>query len=158
MTYHFFPGLKSLCSLGMAAALLSLSAATVAADATPGMVDVLILGDAASEKAHHFEGVDTQATVGALGEPARVSLPKTPADYYGGDLSFDMAVDPVKQNYVSVKFWGRTSTAGRRRCCTSTANSSATGTWATTRRSTTAPTCPRSGAASFTTPTSCRSR
>jgi hypothetical protein len=44
---------------------------------------------------------------GALGESARVLLPRTPAaDMYGGELNFTMKVDPVNQNYFTVKFWG----------------------------------------------------
>ena len=83
--------------------------------AAPGVLDVLTLGNTASEKAHHFEGRDTQAVAAAaLGEPARVSLPRTPSDYYGGDLSFDMAVDPIKQNYFTVKFWGSDVNGGQK--------------------------------------------
>ena len=80
----------------------------------PGVVDTLVFGNADSEKAHRFEGADTKAVTGALGEPARVSLPKTPADYYGGDLSFDMKTDPVKQNYFTVKFWGSDVNGGQK--------------------------------------------
>ncbi len=80
----------------------------------PGVVDMLVFGDAASEKAHRFEGADTKPLTGALGEPARVSLPKTPADYYGGDLSFDMKTDPVRQNYFTAKFWGSDVNGGQK--------------------------------------------
>ncbi|MDQ2732524.1 MAG: hypothetical protein M3Y56_12765, partial [Armatimonadota bacterium] len=56
----------------------------------------------------------TKAAIGALGEPSRVSLPKTPVDYYGGDLSFDLKVDPVAQNYFTVKFWGSDVNGGQK--------------------------------------------
>ena len=48
------------------------------AAAAPGVLDVLTFGNAASEKAHHFEGRDTQTVTAALGQPARVSLPGRP--------------------------------------------------------------------------------
>ena len=109
-------------ALGLAASLLAVSAAAkadvpppaVSSLSAPGVVDALTFGDSASEKAHRFEGEDTQAAVGALGQPARVSLPKKPSDYYGGDLSFDMKVDPVKQNYFTVKFWGSDVNGGQK--------------------------------------------
>jgi hypothetical protein len=80
----------------------------------PGVEDTLVFGDAASEKAHHFEGRDTRIVTGGLGDPARISLPKTPVDYYGGDLSFDLRVDPIKQNYFTVKFWGSDVNGGQK--------------------------------------------
>ncbi|MBD2867129.1 LamG-like jellyroll fold domain-containing protein [Paenibacillus arenilitoris] len=71
-----------------------------------GHLDKLIFGNAESESAHNFAGADTSAVVGALGEPARVSNPRVPAEKQGGDLTFTMKVDPVRQNYFTVKFWG----------------------------------------------------
>ena len=81
---------------------------------SPGVVDTLVFGDAASEKAHRFEGADTKPLTGALGQPSRVSLPKTPPDYYGGDLSFGMKTDPVRQNYFRAKFWGSDVNGGQK--------------------------------------------
>ncbi len=107
-------------ALGLAAVSFALLTATIGPTAAaplallPGVTDTLVFGSAASEKAHHFEGRDTQAVTAALGEPARVSLPKTPVDYYGGDLSFDMAVDPIKQSYFTVKFWGSDVNGGQK--------------------------------------------
>ena len=50
---------------------------------------------------------------GALGQTARRLLPRTPnADVYGGELAFTMAVDPVKQNYFSLKLWGSDPASG----------------------------------------------
>lgn len=49
----------------------------------------------------------------ALGQTARRLLPRTPnPDVYGGEVSFTMAVDPVKQNYCTVKLWGSDPSAG----------------------------------------------
>ena len=103
-------------SLALAAVLLTGTARAdgPAPTAPPGVVDTLILGDAASEKAHRFEGADTKPVTGALGQPSRVSLPKTPPDYYGGDLSFDMKTDPVRQNYFTAKFWGSDVNGGQK--------------------------------------------
>lgn len=71
-----------------------------------GYLDKLTFGNADSESAHRFQGEFTTAVVGALGEPARVSNPRVPAEKQGGDLTFTMNVDPVHQNYFTVKFWG----------------------------------------------------
>lgn len=39
-------------------------------------------------------------------------LPRTPrADLYGGELSFTMKVDPVNQNYFTIKLWGSDANA-----------------------------------------------
>jgi autotransporter-associated beta strand protein len=44
---------------------------------------------------------------GLLGETARQLLPRTPnPDIYGGEMTFTMAVDPVKQNYFTIKVSG----------------------------------------------------
>ncbi|WP_051250985.1 LamG-like jellyroll fold domain-containing protein [Paenibacillus harenae] len=71
-----------------------------------GYLDKMIFGNAGSESAHHFKGDATSAITGALGEPARVSNPRVPAEKQGGDLTFTMKVDPDRQNYFTVKFWG----------------------------------------------------
>lgn len=108
--------LFALAAVSLAA--VSLTAFTSAALAQPvasgAALDTIIFGNAASEQAHRFEGENTKSVTGALGEPARVSLPKTPIDYYGGDLSFDLKVDPVKQNYFTVKFWGDDINGGQK--------------------------------------------
>lgn len=79
-----------------------------------GALDAIVFGDAASEQAHSFEGQNTRAAPGALGEPSRISLPKAPVDYYGGDLSFDLKVDPIRQNYFTLKFWGSDLNGGQK--------------------------------------------
>ena len=49
----------------------------------------------------------SQTVTGAMGLSGRELLPRTPyADVYGGQITFTMAVDPVQQNYLTVKFWG----------------------------------------------------
>ncbi|WP_188197410.1 Tat pathway signal protein [Nonomuraea sp. SYSU D8015] len=95
---------------GLLAAILLLSflaAPPAAARSLPaGQVDVITFGDAASESAHALKGEFTSAVDGALGERARVAHPTSPPGVKGGELRFRMAVDPVAQNYFTLKFWG----------------------------------------------------
>jgi hypothetical protein len=95
-------------------------------------VDTLVMGDAASEKSHGLaasfppfchaknstapepsdpsDGPPSEVLKGGTDQPARVLLPRTPnADMYGGELDFTMKVDPVNQNYFTVKLWGSDS-------------------------------------------------
>jgi regulation of enolase protein 1 (concanavalin A-like superfamily) len=80
-----------------------LSACCVAVRAQ--QLDTLIFGDAASESAHSLTQSNTVTLTGALGQPARRCI-SNPVSVYGGTLTFNMAVDPVRRNYFSVKFWG----------------------------------------------------
>jgi hypothetical protein len=49
----------------------------------------------------------SQTAAGGLGLVGRQLLPRTPnADVYGGQMTFTMTVDPVKQNYFTAKMWG----------------------------------------------------
>lgn len=51
---------------------------------------------------------------GAFGQKVRRLLPRTPnPDVYGGEASFSMAVDPLQQNYFTVKWWGSDPSGGR---------------------------------------------
>lgn len=89
----------------LAALVLGLStwSASVAAAAS---LDTLIFGDSSSESAHSLSTNSTEIIAGQLGQTARRCLPLNPADVNGGDLTFTMAVDPVRRNYVSLKLWG----------------------------------------------------
>lgn len=89
-------------------------------------LDNIVFGDAASETAHAFEaaffpvqavvaplpsepssGAASDVVPGALGQSARRLLPRTPnGDYYGGQISFTLAVKPEGQNYFTAKLWG----------------------------------------------------
>lgn len=115
------------------ACLLFLTAACRA-----GTLDTLVLGDPVSENAHGLAAgwgpfapasyvaptslpspsdpsltPPSDVVVGGLGRTARRLLPRTPnADIYGGEISFTMAVDPVRQNYVTAKFWGSDTSTG----------------------------------------------
>lgn len=70
------------------------------------LVDMITLGDAVSEQAHQLVAPGSEVLVGAAGELARVSLPNKEPDYFGGDISFTMKVDPNAQNYFTLKLWG----------------------------------------------------
>src|SRR5204862_6136556 len=68
-----------------------------------GVLDTIVFGNTASEQAHTFVGNSAQVIVGNLGQSARQDLPLSPAQVNGGDMSFTLAVDPVKRNYFTVK-------------------------------------------------------
>ncbi|MDP9000700.1 MAG: fibronectin type III domain-containing protein [Myxococcota bacterium] len=94
-------------------------------------LDTLTFGDVASEAQHHLNAAfgpvvatvaplpsdppasaPSDVVAGALASSARRLLPRTPnGDYYGGSMSFDLAVDPVAQNYFTIKIWGSDAAA-----------------------------------------------
>ncbi|GAB2859519.1 hypothetical protein GCM10027074_28280 [Streptomyces deserti] len=76
-----------------------------------GRLDLLDFGDPDSESAHGFHGPDTEVVDGHAGDRARVAKPLATPDIKGGDLRFTLAVDPVHQNYLTVKFWGGDTSA-----------------------------------------------
>jgi hypothetical protein len=78
---------------------------SVAFGAGSGM-DMLVLGDAASEKSHELEAEFSDVIEGGLGETARRFLPKDQEDWRGGSFTVTMKVDPDQQNYFTAKFWG----------------------------------------------------
>ncbi|MDX2931284.1 fibronectin type III domain-containing protein [Streptomyces ipomoeae] len=69
-------------------------------------LDLIDFGSADSESAHDFHGPDTEVVDGNAGDRARVAKPLATPGIKGGDLRFTLAVDPVQQNYLTVKFWG----------------------------------------------------
>lgn len=71
-----------------------------------GLVDLLDLGEPDSESAHALHAPDTAVTDGHAGDTARVAKPLATPAIKGGDLRFTMKVDPLHQNYLTVKFWG----------------------------------------------------
>jgi hypothetical protein len=73
---------------------------------TAGIVDTLILGDAASERVHQFAGDHSEVVQGLLDEPARRLLPPKSADWLGGTLAFDLKVNPAAPNYITLRFSG----------------------------------------------------
>lgn len=69
-------------------------------------LDLLDFGDPDSESVHDLTTDNTAVVDGNAGDKARVARPLEPADIKAGDLRFTMKVDPVHQNYLTVKFWG----------------------------------------------------
>ena len=68
--------------------------------------DVIIFANNTSEKAHQLSAGKSKTIVGGLKESARIILPKDTDSWEGGRISFVMKVDPEKQNYFTVRFWG----------------------------------------------------
>lgn len=69
-------------------------------------IDRLYFGDAHSESAHQFDVGRSETIKGGLGAPARRLLARDPVDWQGGTMSFSVKIDPEKQNFVTVRFWG----------------------------------------------------
>lgn len=94
ITKHFKSVLAVCLSVAlMLPAVLPLQPKAVHAEpiaAANAYTDKLVFGHSKSEQQHHFKGEFTSAIVGALGEPARVSLPRTPEEIQGGELTFTM--------------------------------------------------------------------
>jgi len=114
----------------MAAPLASLLVSILGVTgATAQTVDTLLMGDNASEQGHDLtaafppvthansdtappasnpsDGPPSDVIKGGMGQAARRLLPRTPnGDMYGGQIDFTMKVDPVNQNYFTVKLWG----------------------------------------------------
>jgi hypothetical protein len=95
-------------AFGLSLTTPSLRAAGVA---KPGshdelVLDTLVMGVASSEKDHRLVDGRSEVVEGGLKEPGRRLLPLSPAAYTGGQVAFTMAVDPVKPNYFTAKFWG----------------------------------------------------
>jgi hypothetical protein len=72
-----------------------------------------VLGDAPSEQKHGLTAAFSETAKGALDQPARRLLPRESPDYYGGEITFKMAVDPEGQNYFTVKIWGSDKSSAR---------------------------------------------
>ena len=69
-------------------------------------LDMVVFGDSISEQLHSLTANLGETINGQLSQPARRLLPKNPVEVNGGDLTFTMAVDPVRRNYFTVKLWG----------------------------------------------------
>ncbi|HKO81097.1 MAG TPA: hypothetical protein VJU78_11915 [Chitinophagaceae bacterium] len=68
--------------------------------------DELFFGNPASERKHALTAIKSEVIKGGLNQTARRLLPLDTSLWYGGSLSFIMKVDPVQQNYFTVKLWG----------------------------------------------------
>ncbi|WP_060885542.1 hypothetical protein [Streptomyces caniscabiei] len=106
-------GLGLLTSRPAAASPAGESAASDASDTSAAFkkavcepLDVVVLGDAVSEAAHDLTATLSDTVTGGLGQSARVLNPTEPASYWGGTLTFDVAVSPTDTTYVTVRLWG----------------------------------------------------
>ena len=74
------------------------------------VVDAIAFGDGASEQAHRFSGTRSEIISGGLGKPARNLQPLKEGAWEGGRLAFTLQIDPLKQNYATVRLWGSDAT------------------------------------------------
>lgn len=78
-----------------------------------GFHDAVTFGDPTSEARHGLTAERSETLTGLIGEPARRLLPKEPAAWDGGTLTFRMKVDPEKPNYFTARFSGDDITENR---------------------------------------------
>ena len=76
------------------------------ASASASTLDTVIPGNSASEKSHGVKYILTEMQLGALGYTDCRILPTNPPGVSGGTVSFTIRVSPVKQTYLTIKFWG----------------------------------------------------
>ena len=72
-------------------------------------LDTIIFGDAASESAHSLSNYFTITVTNSGVTPAQTARRCTvvsASNIYGGNLTFNMAVDPNRRTYFSARFWG----------------------------------------------------
>ncbi len=69
-------------------------------------LDQVTFGDTRSEEKHQLKSENSSIISGGLGQQARVLNPKPSPTFEGGKLACVAKVDPLKQNYITVKFWG----------------------------------------------------
>jgi len=89
--------------------LLATSAMVYAAE-NPAPLDDIAFGNPASEVGHGLKATHSDLTTNQPGESARILLPSGEPAWDGGRLAFTLAVDPVKQNYATARFWGSDAT------------------------------------------------
>ncbi|BCU79712.1 hypothetical protein [Luteolibacter sp. LG18] len=87
-------------------ALLALATVLSAGPLPAATIDTLILGSHDSEDLHAVKADHADIIAGGLGTVARRLLPLEEATWLGGKLTATLKVDPVKQNYVTVRLWG----------------------------------------------------
>jgi hypothetical protein len=104
-----FSTLAGLCLYGFAAL------SQIQPTAGGGTIDTLVLGDSVSEQAHGLTQTNSEVIHAGLGEPARQLLPLHPISHNGGSITFTLRVDPLQQNYFTVKLWGSDCGADRGR-------------------------------------------
>lgn len=104
---HFTPSILSGGRRFWLGVLALLGAAQLAIAARPTeLIDIITVGDTASETAHALVADSSEAYRGALEQPARKLLPGGAHPWEGGRLTFRMKVDPQATNYLTARFWG----------------------------------------------------
>ena len=117
MNISFRPGVRPGFALAVALAALTPSISPAApaaahAQAAP-MLDTLTFGSAPSEASHGVIASGSDIVTGGLGQTARRLLPQNTTSWFGGSVAFTLAVDPVRQNYFTVRLWGSDVTQER---------------------------------------------
>ena len=69
-------------------------------------IDLITFGKSSSENKHNFKNISSKIITGGLRESARILLPVYGDNIEGGNMTFTMKIDPDKQNYLTVRFWG----------------------------------------------------
>lgn len=90
----------------IAVVALAILAATARGEADATGIDSLRFGDAASEQAHDLKSDHSEVIQGGLEQPARRLLSGGPLSWEGSSLEWNMKVDPVRPNHLTVKLWG----------------------------------------------------
>lgn len=70
------------------------------------VLDTIVFGDVASERAHGFSSELSSVVAGAIVQHARVLEPRSPAQWWGGTMKFTLAVAERGTTHLSVKFFG----------------------------------------------------
>ncbi|MFT3845696.1 MAG: hypothetical protein QM725_11630 [Lacibacter sp.] len=76
-------------------------------------LDQLEFGNKVSESQHAFLSGQSKIITGGLNQQARVLLPPETPSWSGGKITFTIKVNPVKQNYITTKFWGDDTSVNR---------------------------------------------
>lgn len=71
------------------------------------ILDTLRFGDGASENSHGYAADFSTTAAGGLGEMSRHLLPGGVLPWQGGTMKFSVNIDPVRQNYFTIRLWGR---------------------------------------------------
>ena len=95
---------QTLILLALMFSFSSTCIATTIANST--QVDYIKFGDSNSEQVHNLKSEHSEIIEGAKGISARRLLPKEKKNWRGGNISFNVKVNPNKINYITVKFWG----------------------------------------------------
>jgi hypothetical protein len=72
-------------------------------------LDTIVFGDAASENNHSFSNYFTVLVTNTAVSPTQTARRCTvalPTNIYGGNLTFNLTVDPLRRNYFSCRLWG----------------------------------------------------